>query len=100
MGFRKICDVDPSYKYVSYCVTDLKDPLPKFPEDLDTKHPECKKVPITDRPPEVPLTPDENIIVKWEKEKEPEPKKAKKKYKFTIPQWRLNRYVKDKLSEG
>ena len=95
----KICDVDPSYKYVSYCVTDSKDPLPKFPEDLDTKHPECKTVPSTDRPP-VPLKPDENIIVKWKKEKEPEPEKAKKKYKFTIPQWRLNRYVKDKLSEG
>lgn len=91
-----ICDVDPSYKYVSYCVTDSKDPLPKFPEDLDTKHPECKTVPSTDRPP-VPLKPDENIIVKWEKEKEPEPEKAKKKYKFTIPQWRLNRYVKEKL---
>ena len=90
-----ICDVDPSYKYVEYCVTDSKDPLPKFPEDLGTKHPECKKVPITDRPPEVPLTPDENIIVKWKKEKEPEPEKPKKKYKFTIPQWRLNRYVKD-----
>lgn len=89
-----ICDVDPSYKYVSYCVTDSKDPLPKFPEDLDTKHPECKTVPSTDRPP-VPLKPNENIIVKWKKEKEPEPEKAKKKYKFTIPQWRLNRYVKD-----
>lgn len=91
-----ICDVDPSYKYVEYCVTDSKDPLPKFPEDLDTKHPECKTEPITDRPPEVPLKPDENIIVKWKKEKEPEPEKAKKKYKFTIPQWRLNRYVKEK----
>ena len=96
----KICDVDPSYKFVEYCVTDSKDPLPKFPEDLDTKHPECKTVPSTDRPPEVPLKPDENIIVKWKKEKEPEPEKAKKKYKFTIPQWRLNRYVKEKLLEG
>lgn len=95
----KICDVDPSYKYVEYCVTDSKDPLPKFPEDLDTKHPECKTVPSNERPP-VPLKPDENIIVKWKKEKEPEPEKAKKTYKFTIPQWRLNRYVKDKLSEG
>ena len=95
----KICDVDPSYKYVEYCVTDSKDPLPKFPEDLPTKHPECKTVPSNERPP-VPLKPDENIIVKWKKEKDPEPKKAKKKYKFTIPQWRLNRYVKDKLSEG
>ena len=94
-----ICDVDPSYKYVEYCVTDSKDPLPKFPEDLDTKHPECKTVPSTDRPP-VPLKPDENIIVKWKKEKEPEPEKPKKKYKFTIPQWRLNRYVKEKLLEG
>lgn len=95
-----ICDVDPSYKYVEYCVTDSKDPLPKFPEDLPTKHPECKTVPSTDRPPEVPLKPDENIIVKWKKEKEPEPEKAKKTYKFTIPQWRLNRYVKEKLLEG
>lgn len=94
----KICDVDPSYKYVEYCVTDSKDPLEKFPEDLETKHPECKTVPSTDRPP-VPLKPDENIIVKWKKEKEPEPEKAKKKYKFTIPQWRLNRYVKEKLLE-
>jgi hypothetical protein len=94
-----ICDVDPSYKYVSYCVTDSKDPLPKFPEDLDTKHPECKTVPSTDRPP-VPLKPNENIIVKWKKEKEPEPEKAKKKYKFTIPQWRLNRYVKDMDKEN
>lgn len=94
-----ICDVDPSYKYVEYCVTDSKDPLPKFPEDLPTKHPECKTVPSNERPP-VPLKPDENIIVKWKKEKEPEPEKAKKTYKFTIPQWRLNRYVKDKLSEG
>lgn len=90
-----ICDVDPSYTYVEYCVTDSKDPLEKFPEDLETKHPECKTVPSTDRPP-VPLKPDENIIVKWKKEKEPEPKKSKKKYKFTIPQWRLNRYVKEK----
>lgn len=94
-----ICDVDPSYKYVEYCVTDSKDPLPKFPEDLETKHPECKTVPVTDRPP-VPLKPDENIIVKWKKEKDPEPEKAKKKYKFTIPQWRLNRYVKEKSLEG
>lgn len=95
----KICDVDPSYKFVEYCVTDSKDPLEKFPEDLPTKHPECKTVPSIDRPP-VPLKPDENIIVKWKKEKEPEPEKAKKKYKFTIPQWRLNRYVKEKLLEG
>lgn len=94
-----ICDVDPSYKFVEYCVTDSKDPLPKFPEDLPTKHPECKTVPSNDRPP-VPLKPDENIIVKWKKEKEPEPEKAKKKYKFTIPQWRLNRYVKEKSLKG
>lgn len=59
----KICDVDPSYKYVEYCVTDSKDPLEKFPEDLQTKHPECKTVPSNERPP-VPLKPDENIIVK------------------------------------
>lgn len=96
----KICDVDPSYKFVEYCVTDSKDPLEKFPEDLQTKHPECKTEPIGNRPPEVPLKPDENIIVKWKKEKEPEPKKAKKKYKFTIPQWRLNRYVKEKSLKG
>lgn len=95
-----ICDVDPSYKFVEYCVTDSKDPLPKFPEELGTKHPECKTEPITDRPPEVPLKPDENIIVKWKKEKEPEPEKPKKKYKFTIPQWRLNRYVKEKSLKG
>ncbi|MBU5668499.1 hypothetical protein KQI68_01460 [Peptoniphilus sp. MSJ-1] len=90
-----ICEPeDEGYTYVEYCVTESDNPLGKSPQDLKTPHPDCKTVPRKDRPP-VPLKPNENIIVKWKKDKPKKEEQETRNYKFTVPEWRLNRYVKD-----